>query len=285
MMVFIVRVDMPSDPEQWQLRGPAPELYERYLVPVVTLQWARDLVARVQVRRGDRLLDVACGTGVVARLAAKRVAHGGRVAGLDLNAGMLAVARSVSQAAAVPIEWYQGSALALPFDEGEFGVVLCQFGLQFFPDPAMGLREMRRVLAPEGRVGVSVFAEIDRSPVAHAFSDALDRRLGEGASAAKRKEHALADQDALRLLFREAGFTRIVIETVAKTSRYPSVSGYVRFQLQATPLADVLGRYDQSHRDRLTTLLVEELEGTLAPFAGERGLAFPQVAHIATTSA
>ena len=197
---------------------------------------------------------------------------------------MLAVARSVSQASAIPIEWYHGSALALPFDEGEFGVVLCQFGLQFFPDPAMGLREMRRVLAPEGRMGVSVFAEIERNPVAHAFSDTLDRRLGEGASGAKRKEHAVANQDALRLLFRKAGFTHIVIETVAKTSRYPSVSDYVRFQLQATPLADVLTRYDQSDRDRLTTLLVEELGGRLAPFARDGGLAFPQVAHIATTS-
>src|SRR5690348_17674240 len=89
MIVFTVGADMPSDPEQWQLQGPAPELYERYLVPVVTLQWARDLVARLEVRRGDRLLDVACGTGVVARVAAERVGSGGRVAGLDLNSGML----------------------------------------------------------------------------------------------------------------------------------------------------------------------------------------------------
>src|SRR5262249_17441307 len=157
----------------------------------------------------------------------------GRVVGLDLNPGMLGVARSFSEVGGVPIEWYEGSALALPFDEGEFGVVLCQFGLQFFPDPPVALREMRRVLEPRGRVGVSVFAEIERNPVAQALSNALDERLGEGASAAKRSEHALSDREDLRSLFEEAGFAGVRIETIAKTSRYPSVSDYVRFQLRA----------------------------------------------------
>jgi ubiquinone/menaquinone biosynthesis C-methylase UbiE len=195
-----------SDIEQWQLRGSAAELYERYLVPVVTLQWAVDLVARVEVRPGDSLLDVACGTGVVARAAAEDVGSGGRVVGLDLNSEMLAVARSLPKVGAVPIEWYEGSALALPFDAGEFGVMLCQFGLQFSPDPLAALREMRRVLAPAGRVGASVFAEIERNPVAHALTNALDRQLGEGASFAKRNEHALADRDVVASLFPGSGF-------------------------------------------------------------------------------
>jgi ubiquinone/menaquinone biosynthesis C-methylase UbiE len=274
-----------GDIEQWQLRGSAAELYERYLVPIVTWQWAVDLVARVEVRRGDGLLDVACGTGVVARAAAERVGSGGRVVGLDLNSEMLAVARSFPKVGAVPMEWCEGSALALPFDAGEFGVVLCQFGLQFFPDPLAALREMRRVLAPAGRVGVSVFAEIERNPVAHALSDALDRQLGEGASFAKRNEHALADRDVVGSLFPEAGFARVRIETVEKTSRYPSVSDYVRFQLQATPLAAVLDPYDRPERDRLTTLVVDELATRLATFVREREFAFPQVAHIATAIA
>src|SRR5262249_55584905 len=147
---------------------------------------------------------VACGTGVVARAAAERVGGGGRVVGLDLNSAMLDVARSIQQVGAVAIEWYEGSALALPFDAGEFGVVLCQLGLQFFPDPLVALRELRRVLAPGGRVGVNVFAEIERNPVAHALSSALDRHLGEGASAAKRIEHALADRNEVHSLFGKA---------------------------------------------------------------------------------
>jgi hypothetical protein len=113
----------------------------------------------------------------------------------------------------------------------------------------------------------------------------LDRQLGEGASFAKRNEHALADRDVVGSLFPEAGFARVRIETVEKTSRYPSVSDYVRFQLQATPLAAVLDPYDRPERDRLTTLVVDELATRLATFVREREFAFPQVAHIATAIA
>jgi ubiquinone/menaquinone biosynthesis C-methylase UbiE len=228
---------------------------------------------------------VACGTGIVARVAATLVGREGRVAGLDLNREMLAVARSVPAVGGPAIEWYEGNALALPFGAGEFGVVLCQFGLQFFPDPLAALREMQRVLAATGRVGVSVFAEIERNPVAQALSEALDRQVGEGASSAKRSEHALGDGEVLLSLIREGGFARVRVETVAMTSRYPSVSDYVRFQLQATPLAALLVPYDQPQRELLAARLVEELGASLAAFIREREFVFPQVAHIATATA
>src|SRR5215471_16158765 len=125
----------------WQLEGrSSAELYELYLVPRVTLPWALDLVERVGLRSGDRVLDVACGTGVVARVAAAVVGAGGRVAALDVNSGMLAVGRSSPRPTGAAIEWYEASALALPFGEGEFEVVLCQLGLQFIPDRVGALR-------------------------------------------------------------------------------------------------------------------------------------------------
>jgi ubiquinone/menaquinone biosynthesis C-methylase UbiE len=96
----------------WQLEGSAAELYQRYLVPAITTKWAEDLIDRAQLRSGEAVLDIACGTGVVARLAAKRVS-GGKVTGLDLNPGMLAVARGV-QSEGAPITWVDGSALDLP---------------------------------------------------------------------------------------------------------------------------------------------------------------------------
>src|SRR5215472_8707126 len=118
--------DWTRDPEQWQLAGSAPELYQRYLVPAVTGQWAADLVEQAALQPGERVLDVACGTGVVARLAAACVGPTGRVAALDLNPGMLAVAREhpaeSEQGAVAVIEWYEGSALALPFLEAVFDV-------------------------------------------------------------------------------------------------------------------------------------------------------------------
>src|SRR5262245_60003743 len=114
------------------LEGSAAEIYQRYLVPGMTTKWADNLVHRAQLRAGEDVLDVACGTGVVARLAARKVTPG-HVTGLDLNSGMLAVARNVSNGGE-PISWKEGSALDLPFSSGHFDAVLCQLGLQFFPD-------------------------------------------------------------------------------------------------------------------------------------------------------
>src|SRR5262249_46791562 len=153
---------MTAAPERWELEGDSPELYERYLVPPVTLPWALDLVERVGVERGDRVLDVACGTGAVARVAAGRVGEGGRVVGVDVNRAMLRVAR-----ARLPeLEWREGSVLALPFAAGEFDVVFCQLGLQFFPDRPAALQEMRRVLKPGARFAASVYSSIERNPAA-----------------------------------------------------------------------------------------------------------------------
>src|SRR6188508_856929 len=103
---------------QWQLDGSSPELFQRYLVPAITSKWAQDLVNRAEPRAGEAVLDIACGTGVVARLAAKLMVSG-HVTGLDLNAGMLGVARTLPSEGA-PIDWIEGSALDLPFPSGNF---------------------------------------------------------------------------------------------------------------------------------------------------------------------
>jgi ubiquinone/menaquinone biosynthesis C-methylase UbiE len=252
----------------WQLEGSAPELYERYLVPAVTLPWAEDLVERAGIRRGDRVLDVACGTGIVARVAAART---GGVVGLDLNGGMVQVAR----AAAPEIEWVEGSALALPFDDGGFDVVLCQLGLQFFDDRLGALREIRRVLADGGRAAASVFTSIERNPAALALSDALDRHFGDGASLAKRSEHALADSEELRCLCTAAGFSSTRVDTVSLTVRFSSVEEWVGIQLAATPLAALGAGNDAVAR------VVEDVGESLAAFVQDGSFAFPQEVNVA----
>jgi ubiquinone/menaquinone biosynthesis C-methylase UbiE len=277
---------MSEDPERWQLQDAAPELYERYLVPAVTLPWAVDLVERVGVRRGERVLDVACGTGAVARVAAARVGGGGSVAGVDVNRGMLAIARSQPRArGAASIDWYEGSAVSLPFDDGEFGVVLCQLGLQFFSDRLAALQEMRRVLTPGGRAGASVFTAIERNPFAHALSDALDLHLGQGASRAKRNEHSLADAEELRALFDAAGFTDVRVQTVARTVRFASAAEYVRVQFVATPLAALLAGRGPAARERLVAVVSADVAARLARYEQDSGLAFPQQVHIALATA
>ena len=126
---------------QWQVAGSAPENYERYLVPAIFGPFATDLVELSAIQPGERVLDVACGPGVVARLAAEVVGATGRVVGVDLNAGMLAVARTLPLARGAPVEWREDDAAALQLPDGGFDVVLCQQGLQVFPDRPAALRE------------------------------------------------------------------------------------------------------------------------------------------------
>jgi ubiquinone/menaquinone biosynthesis C-methylase UbiE len=261
--------------EPWQLRGSAPELFERYLVPAVTAPWAADLVAAADPPPGARVLDVACGTGIVARLAAERVGPTGHVVGLDLNPGMLAVARGLPPLPGAPITWQHASAVALPFPAATFDVVLCQQGLQFFPDRPAALREMHRVLAPGGQLALSVYSAIAQNPATQALADALARHGAPQAAAIKRVEHALAD--ALHVLLTEAGFRDVAVRTATLTVRLPSPQAYVQIQLTATPLTAVAGTLDDTTR----AALVQEVGLALRSYLGETGLAFPQEAHVA----
>jgi ubiquinone/menaquinone biosynthesis C-methylase UbiE len=270
-----------ADHHHWQLDGSAPELYEKYLVPAITAKWADDLLDRAQPSAGEEVLDVACGTGVVARSASKRLLHG-HVTGLDLNKGMLAVARALVSEGA-PIDWIEGSALALPFPAGKFDLVLCQLGLQFFPDKGRALREMRRVLSPSGRVALSVYSPIERTPGANAFVLALDRVLGPNASKIKRGEHSFNAPDELREPLIEAGFAKVEVQTVLQLITFPSVLDYVRFQLLATPMAALLSNRDEADRQAVIKTITLETSS----FAGRSmleggGFSFRQEAYVGT---
>jgi ubiquinone/menaquinone biosynthesis C-methylase UbiE len=162
-------------PPGFQLSGSAPEAYQRYGVAAIGAAKAQELVALVALQPGERVLDVACGTGVVARQAAQAVGPTGHVVGLDINNHMLEVARTVAPPVGASIAWREGSVMALPFPDATFDVVLCHWGLEFFPDRAHGLREMARVLVPNGRLGLRVWRALDRRPFQTAVLAALDR--------------------------------------------------------------------------------------------------------------
>jgi ubiquinone/menaquinone biosynthesis C-methylase UbiE len=265
--------------EQWQLEGTAAELYQRYLVPLITSHWAADLIERSAPRPGDRVLDVACGTGVVARLASERIGTG-RVVGLDLNPGMLAVARTVAQNGGPVVEWHEGSVLHMPFPDGTFDVILCQLGLQFFPDRVRALAEMFRVLTPGGRLALSVFTAIERTPVAHALADALDRHLAPDASSIKRTEHALSDRHLLEDLVSAAGFSDIAVTLVTQMIRFPSPRDYVRLQLSATPQARMVSGMNSRKRGALIDAITGDLVRSLKGKATGAELVSPQECHV-----
>jgi SAM-dependent methyltransferase len=270
--------------EQWQLDGDAAEFYQRHLVPAVTAGWAADLVERVGLRRGEWVLDVACGTGAVARAAAGWLGRTGHVAGIDINPGMLAVARSLPGGAGASVGWVEGSALDLPVPAGRYDVVLCQLGLQFFPDRPAALAEMRRVLVTGGRLGLSVYGPIEHNPAAFALAGALDRHLGPDASVTKRAEHALADPALLRTLAAGAGFGRVQIVTETRIIRFASAADYVRIQLTATPLAGLLRHQAGGSIQQLAETLIADVAAALQAYQADAGLAFPQQAHVLLAS-
>ena len=266
--------------QEWQLEGSAPELYERYLVPAITSLWAVDLVRRAAPQPGERVLDVACGTGVVARLAAKAMGTG-RVLGLDINSGMLAVARSRPLDSAAPtIEWLEASVLDMPIADQSFDLVLCQLGLQFFPDRARALQEIERLLVSNGRLALSVFTAIEHTPMANALVQALDRHLGADASTVKRSEHSLCDASDLHRLVAGAGFRDIRIQPVTQIIKFPSAREYARLQLAATPQASLLKSMNAAQRDALIDAITADLSASLGSASNAAGLASPQEAHV-----
>jgi ubiquinone/menaquinone biosynthesis C-methylase UbiE len=260
--------------------GQRPGTVRTYIVPAVTALWAADLVGWATPRPGERVLDVACGTGIVARLAAERLGGVGSVVGLDINSGMLAIARSVPQPVGPSTEWREGSALDMPFPDKAFDLVLCQLGLQFFPDRPAALRECWRVLEPDGRLALNVYASIERNPAAHVMANALDRYLGRPASAPRRAEHALADTALLRELVEGARFRDVKIRTKTKEVRFPSARDYVRITFAASPLAALVGGMEGRQREELVESLAGELTASLPRRAGEEGLVFQQEAHV-----
>jgi ubiquinone/menaquinone biosynthesis C-methylase UbiE len=229
--------------------GTGPENYERYFVPAIGQPLANALVDLAAVRPGQRVLDVACGTGIAARVAARRVGHGGLVAGADINPGMLAVARS-TPADSVPIEWHEGTADALPFPDGTFDLVLCQLGLQFFPDRLGALRDMRRVLAPSGQALVLV-----PGPAPEIFvilEEALASHFTPEAAAFVQVVFSLHEPDELRGLMTDAGFRRPAARTHTKTLHLPSPEEFLWQYVYSTPLAAAAADLDDHARAAVT---------------------------------
>ena len=268
-----------SAPSGFQLSGSAPEAYQRYGVPALGAAKAQDLVALAALQAGERVLDVACGTGVVTRHAAQAVGTTGQVIGLDINEEMLQVARTVAPPAGAPITWRQASVMALPFPEASFDVVLCQWGLEFFPDRAQGLQEMARVLVPGGRVGLRVWRALARQPFQTAVLAALDRHLFGGqhvpSRAALGQPFSLADAETVRALLADAGFHAIRVRIGIHTLRFASAEAYVRGFLSASTIASEVVAMEEAKRSRM----MQEIVAALHPFVDDDGLAVPAEDH------
>lgn len=260
----------------------AAESYERYLVPSLFSPWASVLLNVAQPKHGERLLDVACGTGVVARAAASMVSRRGSVSGLDLDESNVAVARLVAEQEHLTISWHTGRAEELPFPKASFDLVVCQFGLMFFSDPSTALREMRRVLTPRGRLVLSTWQSLDRHPFHQALHEATLPRLGMSTVASV---FALGDPDQLRALVQNAGFHQVRVHQKSVTSHFPNGHEFVEFELGFDPArAPALRQLDRIEQQRIMDELRAELAARLERFIDDGALVLPMHAHLVTAA-
>jgi len=231
-----------------QYGGNAAENYERYFVPAIGTPFATTLLDAAGLHRGERVLDVACGTGVVTRLAAERVGLNGAVAGLDINPSMLAVARSVPSSGAA-IEWHEASAESLPLADGSFDVVLSSLGLQFVADKASALRETRRVLAPDGRLAIATVGPTP--PLFAILEQALARHVKPEVAAFMRAVFSLHEPQELEKLTSGAGFRDAEVRSKALSLTLPGPGEFLWQYVHSTPLAAAVAQIDDVDRAAL----------------------------------
>jgi ubiquinone/menaquinone biosynthesis C-methylase UbiE len=256
--------------ETGQIVRSAAEIYEDFFVPALFQRWAGRVADSAGVTSGLRVLDVACGTGALTREVATRVGSDGAATGVDINPGMLEVAQRVAPS----IEWRQGEAEALPFEDNSFDAVVSQFGLMFFRDRKQALTEMVRVLRPAGRVAVAVWDKLENTPGYAAASALLQRLFGAAIAESLRSPYALGDATLLKHLFDNTGLCAVEVETHDGVVEFPSIEDWMHTDVRGWTLADVLD-------DDQYALLLSEATVALREFVSSDGtVVFRSPAHI-----
>lgn len=252
-----------------QVNRSAAKVYEAFFVPALFQEWATRMADAAEIASGAKVLDVGCGTGVLAREAARR---GAGTTGLDRNEGMLAVAGGMAPA----IDWRAGMAESLPFPDGSFDIVVSQFALMFFENRAAALAEMRRVLRPGGRLAVAVWDSLDHSPGYAAMAGLLQRLFGTAVADQLRAPFVLGDVEGLRALFAGAGIANAEIRTREGTARFPSIESWIHTDVKGWTLADLI---DDAQYETLLAEAKKELTGHVLR---DGSVAFAIPAHIVT---
>lgn len=243
----------PADPQVAKMAS----LYEGRMVPVLFLPWAEELVHRVDLRPGQHVLDVACGTGAVTRVAAPLVRPGGKVTGFDFSPAMLEIARSLPIEG---VEWLEGDATTLPFSDGEFDVVFCQQGLQFMPDKAASVAEMARVLKPGGRVAIACWKGEDENPVAAAISATAESVGWTEAAEGFGTPFSLGDPEVLESLLGKARFSEVNISREQRISVWPDFPGWIAEFAEVPPLAESYLSVDEPTRTEFLNGVIDRME-------------------------
>ncbi len=264
-----------SEHDRGQVAASAADIYERFFVPALFAEWPARILAAADVRPGQRVLDVASGTGILAREAARIVGTSGAVVGLDINPGMLAVAQAKSD----DVSWQQAAAESLPFDADSFDRVVSQFGLMFFEDRLGAISEMLRVLRRGGTACVAVWAALDDTPGYAAVAQMLRDLFGADVAKAIEAPYCLGDTRDLSRLFAAAGAGQASVHTVPGTARFTSIDAWLYTDIKGWTLADVI---DDADYERLKQAARQRLSQFVQP---DGSVTFPAPAHLVTVAA
>jgi ubiquinone/menaquinone biosynthesis C-methylase UbiE len=255
-----------------------PEIYEQELVGPLFRPFAERILDDVAIAPGDRVLDVACGTGIVSRLARERVGETGTVVGVDLSPAMLAVARKVAPG----VDLREGDAASLPLDDDEkFDVAVCHQGLQFVPDKTAAAGQMHRALAAGGRLAVATWRPDGELPLIPELRRVAEQHLGPIVD----MRHSFGETEPLESLLMDAGFRDVAAKTLSRRVRFADASLFLRLNTMAlvgmSPASKEMG---EDERGRIVDAIIGESAEVAAPFMDQDGLAFDISTSVATGS-
>ena len=255
-----------------------PEIYEQVLVGPLFTPFAEELVARLNPGQSDSLIDVACGTGIVARLCRKRLAPNARIVGVDVAPPMLAVARTAD----TTIDWRQGSASALPVGEGEFSHLACHQGLQFFPDKGVAVSEMRRVLRPGGRIAVACWRSLQDNPAILELNSIAERHVGRIVD----PRHDFGSPHILHGLLTDNGFQDVKVDTFTHAVRFSDGGLFSRLNAMVViGTSDAGQAMDESEQAQLASQIASESREVISGFTKHGEFVFPLSTNVAIARA
>lgn len=264
-----------SESSDWNVPGSSYEIYENIFIPAMMGDWPPRLVALTKPQPGEHILDVACGTGVVTRFAAKLVGPDGRVVGLDLSPEMLKIARMIKpDGQQLPvIEWDEGDVNALPYENETFDIVCCAFGFMFFPDRIAALKEIRRVLKPGGRMALSVWGSISKCPGQLAMKESWEKYIGTDTAARILRQHVLSDPETVQSLVQDAGFRNVSVQPTMGDVHMSSPEQLVRSYCAMAGI---------SADDETKAEVIGYVISALQPYITPEGLVYPIEAILAS---
>lgn len=260
----------------------AAETYEQFFVPGIFRYWTPQLLRRAAPQIGERVLDVACGTGVVARSIVPVVGKQGRVVGLDINPAMLEVACRQYSDYCDDIEWHEGQAENIPFPDNTFDLVTCQQGLQFFKDRSKAAVEFRRVLNPNGRAVIEVWQSMERHPFYQEMFNTIGTEFNIPVSDVS-SPYSFGDPEELFNLLERAGFREVRVENVHQDARFSEVDWFVELTIRAAAaVVPAFALLDGDEQAKRLGKVTQRISGLINDNTINGNLIIPMYANIAT---